>query len=212
MIFLSEILIFAFCVFIFGSVFGVIFNLYCNKNFVYRMIFGFWGGSLLSFMCFGFLSDVFYSGGIFYAVVFVFSGLIFSTIFEKYADNKFFNVLHCFCMGLILSAIFFDRENFFISSSIVTAMYILGVLDYSNIFYGILLSIIVSLSGVLGIYLKFGYEKIAEFIFALGGGVILYVICREVLPENMRNFKDIFISFAVIFGFICGMVIFSINV
>ena len=210
MIFLKSLIIFALIIFILGTISGIFILKYFKDNVVYKFLYSFWGGALLSYMCFGFISDIFYKGGIIYSLIFIFSGIGFSLIYEKYEYKIILNCILCFLMGIVLSSIYFVDNDIFICSSFLTSIYFLCAIKNKNIYNNILYSAIIVASGILGVYFEFDYNKNAEFIFSVAGGTILYVICREVLPEKILCFSDVFISILAVFGFLYGIKLFAI--
>ncbi len=147
-----------------------------------------------------------------YSLIFIFSGIGFSIVYEKYEYKIVFNCILCFFMGIVLSSIYFVDNNIFIYSSFLTSIYFLGTLKNKNIYNNILYSLIIVLSGILGVYFEFNYNKSAEFVFSIAGGTILYVICKEVLPEKILSFSDVFLSILAVFGFLYGVKLFSLMV
>ncbi len=211
MIFLGSIIIFAFIILFSSAVLGCLLGVFFEKNKIYRVLKGFWGGVLLSFMCFSFITEVFYRSGIIYSLIFVFGGIIFSLFYEKYIGNFFVEVILCFFGGIVVGSVFMSCGESFIYSSFFTGLYVMSCIVGGNIRFKLFYSFFMAFSGVISIYLNFCYDKNAEFIYAMSGGAILYVICKDVLPEKITLSEDFFVCCASLIGFIAGIGIFGVN-
>ncbi|MDR7856962.1 ZIP family metal transporter [Tissierella sp.] len=214
-----------------GSMIGISIK---KTDFVLSVLFGLSGGFMMFIVSFHLFPEAFYLGGTLTVITGVTIGILLIIILEVLFEKiqSFIPMKSSIIIGLSI-AIHSIPEGLALGSSITTASDFSIVLAMAllmhNIPEGIVLSVPLSMNKVkswkiillstligiptgIGAYLGASLGSLSNSIIpislAIAGGIMLYIVCDELIPTGKTLHKGRASSIATIIGFILGIIVY----
>ncbi|MEG0995286.1 MAG: ZIP family metal transporter, partial [Bacilli bacterium] len=108
-------------------------------------------------------------------------------------------------ISAILLAIGIGLQNFPEGAAVSLPLRREGMSRFKSFMYGQGSALVEPISGVIGVILVLSMRSILPFLLAFAAGAMIIVVARELLPESVKENKDLS-TIGVIIGFILMMV------
>jgi ZIP family zinc transporter len=219
-----------------GASLGVLIQKPSNR--MLGAIIGFAGGIMLAVVVFDLIPEAVEKGGLINAMIFCILGIItimfVDNVFEatKFSDNKHIKVavmvalglmIHNFPEGIIMGCGFVSGTSLGLKMSIVIALHdipegiaISAPLMTSRVRISkiLLYAFITALPTAAGVWLgawvgTISYRVLGDCL-AFASGIMLYVVCREMLPESSKLWDGVSGTLGILGGILLGLVITSV--
>ena len=216
-----------------GASLGVLIKKPSNK--ILGATIGFAGGLMLAVVVFDLIPEAIEKGGLLSSILFCIIGIItimfVDNIFDatKFKSNKHIKVammvalglmIHNFPEGIIMGCGFVSGTSLGLKMSIVIALHdipegiaVAAPLMASNvrILKILLYAFITALPTAVGVWLgaligTISYRILGDCL-AFASGIMLYVVCREMLPESSKLWEGISGTLGILGGILLGLVI-----
>jgi len=219
-----------------GASLGVLIKKPSNK--MLSVIIGFAGGIMLSVVVFDLIPEAVEKGGlinaIFFSVIGIITIIFVDGIFDvaKFSNSKHIKVaflvalglmIHNFPEGIIMGCGFISGTSLGIKMSIVIALHdipegiaVSAPLMASRVKISkiLLYAFITALPTAAGVWLgacvgTISYSVLGDCL-AFASGIMLYVVCREMLPESSKLWDGVSGTLGILGGILLGLVITSV--
>lgn len=214
-----------------GSILGISIK---KTNKTSSFLLGLTGGFMMFIVSFHLFPEAFYLGGVFVVILGTTIGVVLIIVLEKILEKLVFLpfmktsiilgigiAIHNLPEGLALGATLIGGSDFSLVLSLAMLLH--------NIPEGITMAIplslnktkpwkilmIAMLTGVptgigayLGAYLGSISNNIVPISLAVAGGIMLYIVCDEIIPKGKHLYKGKTSSVGIVIGFILGIIIY----
>lgn len=173
---------------------------------------GITGGFLLAFVCFYMLPETFFEKYYFNCVFCMIFGILLIILIDNiYQKNQIIKILLLFFYGLLLSMVFVASINKSILITIISMIYIF-LSTFLNrgkrsFILMILAILIISIGTMAGILIYISYDLLCAIIYSFTGGILLYQLCQDIIPQKIEYKTEILSSLGAILGFIIGVIL-----
>lgn len=214
-----------------GSIIGVLIK---KTNKISSFLLGLTGGFMLFIVSFHLFPEAFYLGGIFIVLAGVFIGLFIIILLEFFLEKlSYFGfiktgiilglsiAIHNLPEGLALGSTIVGMSDF--GPVLILAMFLHNipggisisiplsmnkVKSWKIVFFSVLVGIPTGIGAYAGAYLGSISTNIISLSLAIAGGIMLYIVCDELIPKGKALYRGKITSIAVIVGFLLGLVIY----
>lgn len=214
-----------------GGLVGIMFKNPSKK--LLGSLLGFAGGLMLAVVVFDLIPEALRNWSFGYTIIFCIVGIIFIAFVDKNINNEYIDehkkmaiitalglMLHNFPEGIIMGCGFATGTNLGIKMSLVIALHDIPegmavatplMASNENSFKIFLYTVITALPTALGTILGAFMGKISNNLLganlSLASGIMLYVVCGEMLPQSNKIWGGISSTIGVLSGFIFGLII-----
>lgn len=214
-----------------GSILGIAIK---KTNKISSFLLGLTGGFVMFIVSFHLFPEAFYLGGAFIVILGTTIGVSLIIILEKILGKLSFLsfmktslilgigvAIHNFPEGLALGSTLVGVSDFgFVLSlamllhnipegmSIAIPLSLNKTKRWKILMFAILTGVPTGIGAYLGAYLGSMSSNIIPFSLAMAGGIMLYIVCDEIIPKGKYLYKGKTSSIAVVIGFILGIIIY----
>lgn len=214
-----------------GSIIGVLIK---KTNRISSFLLGLTGGFMLFIVSFHLFPEAFYIGGLFIVLSGVLIGLfiivVLEILLEKLSYSSFIKTsiilalsvaIHNLPEGMALGSTLVGMSDF--GFVLVLAMFLHNIPEgiaisiplsmkkikkWKIILFAIIAGIPTGIGAYLGAYLGSISSDLIAFSLSLAGGIMLYIVCDELIPKGKSLYKGKTSSVAVIIGFLLGIILY----
>ncbi|HEY8361251.1 MAG TPA: ZIP family metal transporter [Tissierellaceae bacterium] len=214
-----------------GSIAGIVIK---KTDKVLSFLLGLTGGFMMFIVSFHLFPEAFYLGGIKTVLLGVFIGIAIIIALESLID-KLSNIvnmrtgillaisiaIHNFPEGLALGSTLAGETDFGLvltlamllhdipeGTSIALPFSMNKINPLKIIYFSILAGAPTGLGAFVGAYLGNISNTIISFCLALAGGIMLYIVCDDLIPTGKKIYNGRISAIAVVIGFILGIILY----
>ena len=214
-----------------GGLVGIMFKNPSKK--LLGSLLGFAGGLMLAVVVFDLIPEALRNWSFGYTIIFCIVGIMFIAFVDKNINNEYIDehkkmaiitalglMLHNFQEGIIMGCGFATGTNLGIKMSLVIALHDIPegmavatplMSSNENSFKIFLYTVITALPTALGTILGAFMGRISNNLLganlSLASGIMLYVVCGEMLPQSNKIWEGISSTIGVLSGLIFGLII-----
>lgn len=214
-----------------GSIIGTLIK---KTNKISSFLLGLTGGFMLFIVSFHLFPEAFYLGGIFIVFLGVFIGIcvivLLEILLEKLSYIGFIKTaiilglsiaIHNFPEGLALGSTLVGMSDF--GTVLILAMFLHNIPEgiaisiplsmnkmkkWKIVLFAIIAGIPTGIGAYLGAYLGSISTEAIALSLSIAGGIMLYIVCDELIPKGKSLYKGKTASIAVIIGFLLGIALY----
>lgn len=214
-----------------GSIIGVLIK---KTNRMSSFLLGLTGGFMLFIVSFHLFPEAFYIGGLYIVLLGVLIGLfiivLLGILLEKLSYSGFIKTgiilalsiaIHNLPEGIALGSTLVGMSDF--GFVLLLAMFLHNIPEgiaisiplsmkkikkWKIILFAIIAGIPTGIGAYLGAYVGSISSELISLSLALAGGIMLYIVCDELIPKGKSLYKGKTSSVAVIIGFLLGIILY----
>lgn len=214
-----------------GGLVGIMFKNPSKK--LLGSLLGFSGGLMLAVVVFDLIPEALSNWSFIYTIIFCILGIILIAFVDKKINNEYIDkhkkmaiitalglMLHNFPEGMIMGCGFASGTNLGIKMSLVIGIHDIPegmavatplMASNENSFKIFLYTVLTALPTVLGAILGAFMGQISNNLLganlSIASGIMLYVVCGEMLPQSNKLWEGISSTIGVLTGLIFGLII-----
>ncbi|AVP56177.1 ZIP family metal transporter [Clostridium tetani] len=214
-----------------GGLVGIMFKNPSEK--ALGSLLGFAGGLMLAVVVFDLIPEALTNWNFIYTIIFCILGIIFIAFVDKNMNNEYIDehkkmaiitalglMLHNFPEGMIMGCGFAAGTNLGIKMSVVIAIHDIPegmavatplMASKENSFkiflYTVLTALPTALGAIIGAFMGQVSNNLLGANLSLASGIMLYVVCGEMLPQSNKLWEGVSSTIGVLSGLIFGLII-----
>ncbi len=214
-----------------GSIFGMAIK---KTNKISSFLLGLTGGFIMFIISFHLFPEAFYLGGVLLVTLGAGTGVIVIIVLEKILEKlSFFSfmktsiilgigiAMHNLPEGLALGSTLVGRSDFGFVLSLAMLLHnipegmtmaiplsINRTKPWKILIIAMLTGVPTGIGAYLGAHLGSLSNNIVPISLAMAGGIMLYIVCDEIIPKGKSIYKGKTSSVGVVIGFILGIIIY----